>query len=184
MPLALRSEAGTIRNNSHWLFDLLVEVTMARVYLETSFVSACVTPRSDTASMYRRQVSTDWWTGQRSAHELFIAEEVLTELSHPSFQHQSAANTMLEGIPLLSVNEDVRGLAKILVREKVMPAPVAGDAIHVAIATVYNIDFLLTWNIRHLANVNKRQHLEVVCRRAGFLAPQIVTPDVLWEFES
>ncbi len=109
---------------------------MARVYLETSYVSACVTDRDDTASAYRRQVSTGWWNKQRGKHELFVAEEVLAELSHPDFQRRSDANSLIQGIPLLPTNEDVGGLAKILVREKVMPSPVAGDAIHVAVATV------------------------------------------------
>ena len=56
---------------------------MARVYLETSYVSSCVTDRNDTASAYRRQVSTGWWKEQRDKHTLFVAEEVLAELSHP-----------------------------------------------------------------------------------------------------
>ena len=64
---------------------------MARVYLETSFVSACVTDRDDTASAYRRQVSTGWWEVQRAKHELFVAEEVLAELSHPEFPHRIAS---------------------------------------------------------------------------------------------
>lgn len=153
------------------------------MYLETSYVSACVTDRGDTASAYRRQVSARWWKEQRAKHELFVAEEVLAELSHPDFRHRSDASALIREISVLPMNEDVRGLARILVREKVMPSPVAGDAIHVAIASVHGIEYMLTWNVRHLANVNKIEHLRTVCRRVGYVPPQIVTPDVLWEYE-
>ena len=90
---------------------------------------------------------------------------------------------MLRGIPLLPVNEDVRGLAKILVSRKVMPGPVAGDAIHVAVATMQGMEYMLTWNVRHLANANKLEHLRIICRRVGYVPPQIVTPDILWDYE-
>ena len=64
-----------------------------------------------------------------------------------------------------------------------MPQSVAGDAIHVAVATVYGMDYMLTWNVRHLANVNKTEHLTVICRRVGYVPPRILTPDLLWEYE-
>lgn len=156
---------------------------MARVYLETSYVSANVTDREDTGSAYRREVSIAWWTRQRGKHELFAAEEVLAELSHPDFRHRADAMALIRGIPLLPMNDDVRGLAKILVREKVMPAPVAGDAVHVAVATVHRMEYMLTWNVRHLANMNKLEHLWIICRRVGYVPPQIVTPDLLWDYE-
>ena len=156
---------------------------MARVYLETSFVSAVVTDRNDPASLYRRQVSSDWWQTCRSSHDLFIAEEVLRELSHPDYPHRQAATAMVQDLPLLPITPDVRGLARILVRERVMPGPVAGDSVHVAVATVHGMDYLLTWNVRHLANMNKLQHLQAVCRRVGLIPPLMVTPDQLWEYE-
>ena len=62
-----------------------------------------------------------------------------------------------------------------------MPGPEAlGDAAHVAIATVNGIQYLLTWNVRHLANVNKVEHLRRILGREGYDAPQIVTPELLW----
>jgi hypothetical protein len=71
-----------------------------------------------------------------------------------------------------------------MVKEKVMPAPsVAGDAVHVAVATIYRMDYILTWNVRHLANPNKRIHFGVICMRLGLVPPQIVTPDMLQEID-
>lgn len=70
-----------------------------------------------------------------------------------------------------------------LIDQKVMPGPLEGDAVHVAAATLYGMDDLLTWNVKHLANSNKRVHLGRVCLRAGLVPPEIVTPSNLWEQE-
>ena len=151
------------------------------VYLETSFISACVTDRTDAASVYRRDTSREWWSTQARRYDLFISAEVLAELSHPDYPCREAALEFVRDLPLLPVNDDVRGLAELLVREKVMPEPVAGDALHVAVATVHEADYMLSWNVRHLANPSKTAHLRKICLRAGMTPPQIVTPDLLWE---
>jgi len=90
----------------------------------------------------------------------------------------------VKGIPLLSVSAEAQGLARVLVRERVMPGPVAGDALHVAIATVHGMDYVVSWNVRHLANPNKTQHLRAICLRVGMVAPSVVTPESLWESEN
>ena len=64
-----------------------------------------------------------------------------------------------------------------------MPSPVRGDAIHLAVAAVYDVEVLVSWNVRHLANINKRMHLRHVCSRCGYTAPEIVPPDVFWEIQ-
>lgn len=71
---------------------------------------------------------------------------------------------MLDGLEALDFTEEVALLADMLVRERVMPNPaVEGDALHVAFCVVHGIEYLLTWNQRHLANPNKRTHLAVIC---------------------
>lgn len=154
---------------------------VATVYLETSFVSACVTDRADPGSIHRRQVSVDWWDAQRLRHELHISDEVVAELSHPNYPNRGKALEWIDGLPVLPVNQETIGLARVLVRERVMPAPLAGDALHIAAAIVHRMQYVLSWNVRHLANPNKTRHLAVICLRLGFVPPQIVTPDLLWE---
>lgn len=152
-----------------------------KVYLETSFVSAMVTDRTDPASLYRRQESLDWWAKQSQLHSLFISAEVIRELSNPEFPLKDEALDVVKSLPLLTISQDVLGLAAILVSERVMPQSVAGDALHVAVSTVHQMDFILSWNVKHLANPNKFRHLQTVCTRAGYLAPALITPDLLWE---
>ena len=61
--------------------------------------------------------------------------------------------------------------------------PSAGDALHVAVAVVAGMDYVLTWNVRHLANPNKVFHLAAVCQEYGYLVPRILRPDDLKEME-
>lgn len=155
---------------------------MARVYLETSFFSACVSMRTSAKSVSWRETSNEWWQTQAARHELYISDEVVAELSDPEFVQGPAALAMLRGLRLLELGPEVRGLAEILVREKLMPRPsVSGDAIHVAAATFHGMEYILTWNVQHMANPNKRTHFATICLRLGLLPPQIVTPDLLVE---
>jgi predicted nucleic acid-binding protein len=155
---------------------------MAQVYLETSFFSQCVTIRKGAIDIGRRATSLNWWQTQRKAFELFISDEVIRELSDPAFPEavRRPALSMLHALNVLDLNVEVAELAELLVREKVMPGPaVEGDAVHLAVSVVHRMDYLLTWNQRHLANPNKRTHLVVICARLNLMAPQIVTPDLL-----
>ncbi len=142
-----------------------------------------MTDRNDPASLYRSQASRDWWVAQARFHELFVSAEVLTELSHPGYPARQAALRWIEKVPALAIDEEVQGFARILVHHKAMPGPLTGDAIHVAAACRHGMEYILTWNVRHLANPNKLRHLRTLCLRFGFVPPQIVTPDLLWEEE-
>jgi predicted nucleic acid-binding protein len=159
-------------------------VGVAKVYLETSFFSSCVSTRTDGDSIRRREESQTWWTLQRRHHELYLSAEVLKELIDPAYPNRDLALRMTAGMSMLPVTDAVLELARLLVKEKVMPGPeTEGDAVHLAACTVHQLDFLLSWNQRHLANVNKVKHLEVVCVRAGYTPPIIATPIQFWTEE-
>ena len=107
------------------------------------------------------------------------------ELEAGDFPDKRKAIGLLVDLPLLRITEEVMGISEAYVRNKIMPGPIGrGDSLHVALASFYRMDFLLTWNIRHLANPNKVEHLVVVNRRLGLVTPAIVTPDMLWAEES
>ena len=114
-------------------------------------------------------------------HDLYISQEVILELSSAAFTRRDDALALVADIPILEIDDEVVGAAQVLVRECVMPAPAVGDAVHVAVCAVHGMEYLLSWNVRHLANPNKTAHLQAVCRRLGLVPPQILTPDFLWE---
>ena len=153
---------------------------MARVYLETSFISACVSTREDAASVARRNTSLEWWRTQRGYHDVYVSAEVVTELD-ADWPGRTAALELARGIPAVSLTPAVATLAELLVRERVMPGPAQGDAVHVAASIVHQMDYILSWNVRHLANLRKLRHLQAICTREGLRPPLIVVPDLLWE---
>ena len=106
---------------------------------------------------------------------------MLAELAVPTYPHGQEALGFTVEIPVLDVTEEVLGLARVLVNEKVMPGPLIGDSVHVAVAIHYGMEYVLSWNVKHLANPNKRPHLTKVCLKVGKIPPMIVTPEVLWE---
>ena len=154
---------------------------MPIVYLDSSFISACVTDRADAKSVARRETSREWWDTQRLRHELVISQEVLKELSVPAFTRRDEALALVSDLPLLEIDGEVSGVAEVFVKEFLMPGPAVGDSVHVAVCAVHDVEYLLSWNVRHLANPNKTAHLQAICRRLGLIPPQIVTPDFLWE---
>jgi len=149
--------------------------------LETSFVSACVTGRKDAGSVYRREKSLEWWAFQSQRHDMWVSGEVITELSQPGFRQCEEALKFIQGLPVLQIDPRVLKLAGILIDERVMPQPVTGDATHVAVSAVAGIEYVLSWNVQHLANPNKVIHLGKICAREGYVAPRILTPESLWE---
>lgn len=157
---------------------------MARVYLETSYVSACVSKRDDVQSLYRKEASLQWWQTERSRHEVVLSDEVVAELSDPRYPQSEEALRFVRGIPVLAVTQPMVVLARVLIDRKVMPKPVGGDALHVAMATIALCGYVLTWNVKHLANPNKVQHLTAVCLEYGLLPPKILRPDDMMEIEN
>jgi hypothetical protein len=155
---------------------------MAMVYLETSFFSECVTIRAGRIDLGRRETSLNWWATQARAFDLCISPEVVREISSQDFPAsvRDPALEMLRGLKVLAFTEEVAVVAELLVRERVMPWPaVEGDAVHVAFTMVHRIEYLMTWNQKHLANPRKRTHLAVIGARLNLEVPQIVTPDLM-----
>ena len=87
----------------------------------------------------------------------------------------------LAGIPVLAMNRSVTTLARTLVRTGTLPTKARLDALHVATAAMNGMNYLLTWNLRHLANATIRGKIEDVCRKAGIRPPIICTPEELME---
>lgn len=127
-------------------------------------------------------MSNEWWTTQRERHELVISEEVIAELSRPGFRRGAEALQLVQDLPLLDIDDEVAGVAEVFERERVMPQPVRGDALHIAVCCVRAVDCVLSWNVKHLANPGKADHLRRVCSRLGVVPPLILTPDnYFWE---
>jgi hypothetical protein len=160
---------------------LLPRVANNIVYVETTVFSAFVSEREDAASVYRHDVTRQWWALQSQLYDLRTSEAVLSELRAGIYPRQQEAVELADSLAPIEITDEALSVAELYIRHHLMPGPMTGDALHLAVVSLNEVGFLLTWNIRHLANPNKLEHLEVINRRLGLLTPLIVTPDSLWK---
>jgi hypothetical protein len=149
---------------------------LPKTYVETTIVSYLTAwPSRDLVRAAHQQVTRDWWA-TRGGFDLFVSQFVLDEAA--ACDREAAAQRLdaLRGVALLDVTEDAILLAADLVAGGGLPAKARLDALHVAVATVHGMDFLITWNCTHIANAATRGTIEDLCRAAGFEPPIICTP--------
>ena len=108
---------------------------------------------------------------------MFISQLVIRECQAGGPEAAVARVAVLAGLPLLEQSELVEALARTLRDQDPMPERATADALHIATVAAHGIEYLLTWNCRHIANVTLRGRIEAVCRDAGFEPPAICTPE-------
>jgi len=151
----------------------------SRVYVETTVPSYLAAwPSRDLVRAAHQQITREWWVN-RDAFELYSSRLVVQECQAGDPQAAADRLAALAGVPLLEQTPEAAALAEALVRGVPLPERAAADALHIAIAAVHGVDYLLTWNCTHIANVTLRPQIEAVCRAAGYHCPLICTPEEL-----
>ena len=156
-----------------------------RIYIESTIPSYVVArPARDLLQAARQQLTRDWWDLERQAHELFTSQIVLDEIGFGDTEMAERRNQAMEGIPLLQLSDEVKELAVKVLASGLLPITADRDASHIALASAYEMDILLTWNCRHIANATIQQRLRRLVEAAGFTLPVICTPEELLESEN
>lgn len=148
-----------------------------KIYIETSIISYLTArPSNNLIAAAWQKETIDWWEYQRSRFSLYISEIVIEEASRGDSKAASKRLEALAGLPILPLNKEAVELSKTLIQEGGIPKKALDDALHVAIAAVHGIDFLLTWNCRHIDNAEMKPKIRNICQRQGFRCPEIATP--------
>jgi len=135
---------------------------------------------SPTSRSSRAKICAPVWLALRAeGYELFVSQLVASEASGGDEQAGRERTAFLRGLPRLGVTDAAGRLALELVDSGAVPRKAAEDALHIAIAAVHGMDYLLTWNYKHIANAALRQAIEGACRNAGYEPPVICTPEEL-----
>lgn len=150
-----------------------------RVYVETTIPSAYYTDRKDPEMTKRGELTRRWWATAMDSCELVTSFAVMKELMRGRSRHVPARLLLLEGLPLLEITPGVSETMEAYIARKVMPANPSEDALHLALASHYSCDVLVTWNYRHLANATKFDHIRRINVQRGLSGPLITTPAVL-----
>ncbi len=153
---------------------------METVYLETTFISYLVArPSRDLLVAGHQQATEDWWTNRRSDFDCFVSQVVIDEASAGDPAEIQKRLTIIGTLPTLEVTADAEALTQAIMAAGILPPQAFPDAAHVAVSAVHAVDYLLTWNCKHLANAQIARRIAVVCEKLGHRMPIICTPEEL-----
>jgi predicted nucleic acid-binding protein len=151
---------------------------MESVYLETTFISYLIArPSRDLLVAAHQQATQEWWANRRREFECYVSQVDEASAGDPTEVEKRL--TVIGGLPALEITADAESLAQAILSAGILPPHAVRDAAHVAAAAVHAIDYLLTWNCKHLANAQIARRITAVCERLGFRMPIICTPEEL-----
>jgi len=145
------------------------------LYLETSVVGAYL----DNDEPFRRDLTMRWWEHELSKYNATISLLVVRELERLAEPHRSAYLNLIKSLPQLDIPDEAAILADGYISRGIFHRKYIADALHVALASVYKIDFFVTWNFGHIANIHRKARIKLFNTAAGFFVPEIVTPEFL-----
>ena len=150
------------------------------VYIESSVISYFTArPSRDVVVSARQAITERWWQDHKSKYETFVSGLVIQEISKGD---EKAAQTRLEiitNIPMLGTSEEALILAEDLLAQGAVPLNSEADALHVGIAAAAGVDFLLTWNFKHINNAHTKALIASVIEAHGFVCPILCSPEEL-----
>ena len=150
------------------------------VYVETTVPSLLAArPSTDVIVAGDQEVTRQWWEHRRGAFRLYVSDFVIEEVSRGDPSAAAKRMDLLEGVPELEIDEETVRLVSRIMDSRVIPARAGADAGHIAVATRYGVDYLLTWNCRHIANAEIVRSLGSVVGDLGYQLPVICTPKEL-----
>lgn len=151
---------------------------MKSIYLETSFFSYLTgLPSVDQLASVRQQITAEWWRDHQRVFQFFVSPLVEMEASRGDSEDAERRLLAIRCMPQLAVNLNVERLAERLLLDGAVPKTAVEDALHVSLATVHHIDYLLTWNCRHIDNAEKKPAIRAVCTVCGYECSEICTPE-------
>jgi len=155
---------------------------LQKVYVETTIVSYLTSrPSGDSLTRSHQELTHDWWNRRRADFDVYVSEVVLAEAARGDEVMATARLNLIRSVPVLSINEDARTLAAAILRSAALPPKAAADALHIAVATVNAMDYLLSWNCTHIANAIIARRISALSREMGFDPPAVCTPEELME---
>jgi predicted nucleic acid-binding protein len=155
-------------------------VVKPTLYLDSSVPSYWLEQGPDPIVHARHLVTRQWWAEVLPRFNAYISQIVIAELTGGESERSAQRLELVRGMPLLDVDGDVEEAAQFYVDHLALPSRDIRDAFHLALASVHGIEYLVTWNYKHLANASKRTHFETLNRRLHLVSPVICSPEELF----
>ena len=145
------------------------------IYIETSVVGAYL----DNGDPLRRDLTIRWWEHEMDYYRATTSLLVLREIEMFTEPHKTAGLRLIENFPAVKISDEVAILAESYLSRGIFQRKFLGDAMHVAIASMNRIDYLVTWDFGHLLNIRRQARIRAFNKAAGFHTPTIITPEFL-----
>ena len=154
-------------------------MTTPTIYIETTVIGHIAARQQSDITVAARQLASLTWWNRRHEFDLFVSQIVLDECRSGDSGAAIERIELVRGIAILDVTPQADDLAAALISDYGIPATEPRDALHISIAATNGIQYLLTWNFRHIANPSTRNKIDFICRECGFAPPIICSPDEL-----
>jgi len=151
----------------------------ASVYLDVNVISALHYPGGSVLGRGRKTATQQWWDLEKNQFETWVSEFGEKELRNGVYPGQSKAIAAIRRLRYLQFNDEIQTVTEYFLEQSIIPKSASGDAIHLAFATCYKIDYLLSWNYAHLNNVEVQRKLTEACERKGWRRPILVSPETI-----
>ncbi len=156
-----------------------------RVYVESSVISYLTARLSTDILKLAKQTQTRLWWERRGEWELFVSPAVIREIQGGDRDAARKRADAVSGLPILydteAEAEKIDVLTDNLIRDGMLPGKARFDALHIANATIHGMDCLVTWNQKHIFNLERIESLYAAIRRRGYAPPVLVRPDYFLE---
>ena len=154
------------------------------VYLETSVVSYLTSrPRQNVTIAGHQNTTKFWWSTAAQRFDLFVSQLVVRECSGGDPEAAKDRLDSIASIPVLPITLDAESLADALMQGHAIPSNQPRDALHIALAATHGVQYLVSWNFRHIVNASLRPAIEGICRASQYAPPILCTPEELLEVE-
>ncbi|MEZ6100292.1 MAG: type II toxin-antitoxin system VapC family toxin [Pirellulaceae bacterium] len=155
---------------------------MKSVYIETTVVGNIAGRiHSDPLIASRQTITRNWWSTALDRYDIFASELVIDECNDGDPTAAAERLLVLDGIRLIQSSTEAESLVEALIDGHAVPASEPRDASHIAIAATNGIEFLVSWNFKHILNPSTTRMIESICRDCGFEPPSLCTPEQLLE---
>lgn len=150
---------------------------MQKIYIETSVVSYFIADLSDNITVSAHQLATKLMWNYLSSYDVYISDTVVEEISMGNTEQAEKRMLAISNFSILPINDEVKSLAKLFLLKQVIPEKCPEDALHIAVAAINNIEFIVTWNFKHINNPFIYKRIERIIQDAGYDSPVMCSPE-------
>ena len=150
------------------------------VYIESSVISYLTArPSRDLVTAGHQAVTAEWWSEHRLQYDVYVSPLVVEEISAGDASAAEQRLRAIADIPSVTIATEAESLASALLSSNAVPANSVRDALHIAVAAIHGIDYLITWNFRHINNASTRNMVVHVVSNSGLICPVLCSPEEL-----